>query len=166
MDSSALYARVPRWRLRTLIVATAVAAIVLASSVNRWLDRWAGTSGVTFPLDVLFNVALIGLLVWIAWARWRDVREATSPRYLTHFYRQDLADRIRSARRRIWTTAPICLLAIFRPLGPASIVEGVATRLLFGAALGAVVWERFVELPRLEREEQLLPFFDDFPHLF
>ncbi len=171
VDWSALRARVRGWRSQSLLAVIAVGALVLAGSLKHWLDRIArpssGAPGITaFPVEVLFNAAVIGFIVWHVWTQWRDVRKATSPRYLTHFYRQDLARRIRSGRILIWGAPTLCLSILLGFVENASGFEGIVAKIFSAAVIGGLVWERFVVVPRLEREEQDLPFFDDFPHLF
>ncbi len=171
VDWTGLRARVIGWRSKGAVVFGVVSAFVILASLEDWLGRIArpsetGPRSPLVPLGLLLNVAAVGLVSWHLWRRWRAIRDATSPRYLNHLYRQDLAGRIRSARAMFWGSAPICLLAIFGVFGPAFSFEALAWRALYAVLLSAILWERFVELPRLEREEEDLPFFDDFPHLF
>lgn len=170
VDWAGLRARVTGWRSKGVVVFVAVGTLVIFASLEEWLGRIArpsetGSGLVPFPFGLLFNVVALGFISWHLWRRWRDVQAATSPRYLTHLYRQDLVARIRSARAMV-LIFPGLLYLLFGPFRGASTTETVAVRLLAAVALGIAVWSRFVELPRLEREEQDLPFFDDFPHLF
>jgi hypothetical protein len=166
MDWRALRARVTGWRSRDLLLAIVAAVIVLGSALDNWLARLArpndgAPDSAPLPFGVLLTAALVAFLVWNMWANVRDVRRATSPTYLPRLYRQDLAGRIRNAHVLAWLAPPYLFLLVitFTRLD-------LAKRLLDLGFLAILAWERFVVVPRLEREERELPIFDDFPHLF
>ncbi len=84
-----------------------------------------------------------------------------SPAYLNRLHHRDLVQRIRSIRLYAWLWLPFLLYLLVAPRPGASL----AARAVDAGLIILILWERFVVLPRLEREEQDLPFFDDFPHI-
>lgn len=149
------------WRL------VLAAALVWYYTVSL-LDRIARSSSAYpsrdyLPFELFFAVVAAGFIVWQGWLRAKEAREAASAVYLEHLYHADLLRRIRRIRRWWWVWSGYVLLNVLAvpSSGPAS---GLA-RVLVLALLLPAVWSRFVVVPRLEREEQDLPFFDDYPHI-
>ena len=149
------------WRI---IVAAALVWIFTAGL----LDRIARSSSAYpsrdyLPFELFLAVVAAGWIVWQGWVRAKEAHDATSPRYLEHLYHVDLLRRIRRIRRWWWVWSGYVLLNVMAvpSSGPASALA----RALVLALLVPAVWSRFVVLPRLEREEQDLPFFDDYPHI-
>lgn len=166
VDWTAMRRRVVSWRYAGLVGAILYSGAVLWLTATWWLERLGRSSSAipsvsNLPLDVLVAAALGAFLVRGAWARMKDARETSSPEYLNHLHHEDLVNRIASARRGTWLWLPFfaCLLLARRPRVSAAALAVDALM------IALVLWERFVTLPRLEREEQDLPFFDDFPHI-
>ena len=149
------------WRL-------AVAAALVWNFTAGLLDRIARSSSAYpsrdyLPFELFLAVVAAGWIVWQGWARAREARDAASPRYLEILYHEDLLRRMRRIRRWWWVWSLYVLLNLMAvpSSGPASSLA----RVLVLALLLPAIWSRFVVLPRLEREEQDLPFFDEYPHI-
>lgn len=162
-DWEALRRRVRTSRYASLAGALLCAALFAWLTVKSWLERLGRSSSALpsatyLPLDVLFGAVFGAWVVWRAWKRALEARDADSPEYLRRLYHEDLVTRIRSARLPTILLLPVLVWGLVHPAGGVSSWLNALLILL-------VLWERFVNLPRLEREEQDLPFFDDFPHV-
>ncbi len=168
-DWAALRASILRSRLGELGAVTLTGAFVVIAAIDTWLSALGRPTesgpapGVYQFLLVLLSLALLAI---VALRRIREVRNATSPAYLDYFYRRDLSGRIRTARNGLLWAVLFTLYAFdiswnHTVSGPVRAL-GVA----FAVCIAAFsLWDRVVNFPRLEREQQDLPDFTEIPRI-